>query len=306
LTRLSAVVPATDEPPTLEACLRGIREAAAPPEELIVVESAPGPGPAAARNEGATRATGDVLVFVDADVVPARDAFIQLREAFDADAELDGIFGAYDDEPAAPGRVSQFRNLLHHHVHTVNRGPAQTFWAGLGALRREAFVASGGFDGAAYPHSSIEDIELGLRLQSIGRRVVLDPTIRGKHLKRWTLAEMVYADFARRGLPWAQLVLERRTGSSALNLGWRHRLSAAASVAAVVSACSGRRRIPAGAVGLLLVLNADFYRLLLRRQGLSGAAVGIGLHVLHHLTGVAAAATAATSVTVRRLSCADC
>jgi glycosyltransferase involved in cell wall biosynthesis len=305
MIRLTAIVPATNAPETLSMCVEAIRAASDPPDEVIVVEEPPSAGPAAARNAGAARATGDVLVFVDADVVPAHDAFSRIRKAFESDEQLEGIFGAYDDEPAAAGIVSQFRNLLHHHVHSVNAGPAQTFWAGLGALRREAFLASGGFDAAAYPHSSVEDIELGLRLNAIGRRLVLDPTIRGKHLKRWTLAEMVYVDFARRGVPWTQLVLERRGGSSTLNLGWRERLSAVASVAAVVSASRGRRRISAEAAGLLVVLNADFYRLLLRRQGVRGAVVGIGLHVLHHLTGVAAAGAATASIAARRVGSAE-
>ena len=43
-----------------------------------------------------------------------------------------------------------------------------TFWTGLGAVRRDAFLAVGGFDGARYPHPSIEDIELGRRLFAAG------------------------------------------------------------------------------------------------------------------------------------------
>jgi hypothetical protein len=37
-----------------------------------------------------------------------------------------------------------------------------------------------------------------------------------------------------------------------------------------------------------VALNADFYRLLLRRRGPVQAAAGVGLHVLHHLSGIAA------------------
>ena len=40
--------------------------------------------------------------------------------------------------PPRRGAVSRFRNLLHHHVHASSPGPAETFWAGLGAVRREA------------------------------------------------------------------------------------------------------------------------------------------------------------------------
>jgi GT2 family glycosyltransferase len=283
--RLSAIVPATDAPATLARCLAAIAAADDPPEEVIVVDEAGGPGPAAARNEGARRATGDVLVFVDADVEPHRDAFTRVREAFVADPGLDAVFGSYDDDPADPALVSRFRNLLHHHVHQEGAGRAKTFWAGLGAIRSWAFV---GFDAERYPVASVEDVELGLRLTANGARIVLDPRLQGRHLKGWTLATMVRTDFARRGLPWAELLLERGRGSAALNLGPRHRLSALAALGLV----AGRPRLAAASAGTLLVLNRRFYALLVRREGPVRAAAGVGLHAVHHLTGVAAAATA--------------
>ena len=215
---LTAVVPATDAPATLARCLVAIRAAAEAPEELIVVSEPAGVGPAAARNDGAARAQGDVLVFVDSDVVVAPDAFSLIRRRL-GDPELTAVFGAYDDRPEAPGLVSRFRNLLHHHVHARAAGPAETFWAGLGAVRRDAFLAAGGFDAARYPRPSIEDVELGLRLHAAGGRITLDPAIRGTHLKRWTVASMVGTDLRRRGAPWVELLLEHRSAPTHLNLG---------------------------------------------------------------------------------------
>ncbi len=301
--RLAAIVPATDHPPTLGRCVEAIRVAEDPPEELIVVENAAGPGPAAARNAGAALASADadVLVFVDADVLPRRGAFRRIRLAFATEPELDGVFGSYDDEPEAPGIVSGFRNLLHHHVHQSGGGPAHTFWAGLGAIRRDAFAASGGFDAERFPAASVEDIELGLRLTDAGSRIVLDPAIQGTHLKAWTLAEMLRVDFERRGRPWSELLLERRDGTATLNLAWEHRLSALASLVGVTAACARRPRLAAGCLGALLVLNARFYGLLLRRRGPAGAVTGPALHALHHLAGVGAAATTVGAALARRL-----
>jgi hypothetical protein len=292
VTRLSAVVPASDAPATLARCLAAIRAADEPPEEVVVVDSAAAPGPAAARNEGARRASGDVLVFVDADVEPHRDAFTRMRAAFDADRGLDALFGSYDDDPADPGLVSRFRNLLHHHVHQQGAGPAETFWAGLGAIRREAFLAAGGFDADRYRSAAVEDLELGLRLTAGGARITLDPLLQGRHLKGWTLPAMVRTDFARRGLPWAELVLEGRGGTSALNLGARHRLSALASLGLAAGVATRRPRLVGTGAAALLALNRRFYALLVRREGPARAAAGVGLHAVHHLTGVAAAATA--------------
>src|SRR5215211_3421614 len=81
--RLTVVVPATDHPPTLSSCLDAIGAATHPPEELIVVDTPRGAGPAEARNIGNRRASGDVLVFVDSDVAVHRNAFSRMRERFD-------------------------------------------------------------------------------------------------------------------------------------------------------------------------------------------------------------------------------
>jgi hypothetical protein len=298
--RLSAIVPATNRPATLARCAEAIRSADEAPDELIVVEDAPAPGPAAARNEGASRATGDVLVFVDADVVPHRDAFARIRAAFAADPELTALFGSYDDAPEAPGAVAGFRNLLHHHVHQQGAGPAATFWAGLGAVRREAFDASGGFDAVRYPAPSIEDIELGSRLAASGAKIVLDPAVQGTHLKAWSLLQMMRTDFWARGVPWVELLLEGRAATGTLNLGWRHRLSAVASLAVAGGFVLRRPAATAAAAGALVALNAPFYALLARRRGAVQATLGVALHAVHHVTAAASVPAGAARFALRR------
>jgi glycosyltransferase involved in cell wall biosynthesis len=245
-------------------------------------------GPAYARNRGFEASRGDVVVFVDADVCVHPETLGRFVALFDSRPDVSAIFGSYDSSPSHPGVISEFRNLLHHHVHQRGAGPAETFWTGLGAIRREVFADLGGFDEARYRHASIEDIELGVRLRRRGHRILLDPTIQGTHLKAWTLGSMVRTDFARRGVPWVALQVRDRRASASLNLGWRHRVSALACVVAL-AAVSRRRLAPAAAaMGAFVGLNLAFYRLLWRRGGGLGAALGVGLHGLHHLVGVAA------------------
>jgi Glycosyl transferase family group 2 len=302
---LAAIVPATDGRATLDRCLTAIRDARDPPQELIAVTEPLGMGPAAARNSGATRSTADILVFIDADVIVHPDAFVRLREAFAADPELSALFGSYDDAPEARDAVSAFRNLLHHHVHQTGAGRAATFWSGLGAIRREAFFEVGGFDQELFnePRASVEDIDLGMRLAARGARTELDPEVQGTHLKSWTLPEMIRVDFARRGKPWVALLLRnRRNGLSssaaepgappagrALNLGWPHRLSAAACVIGVAAMLMRRPWIFALSVAALVGLNRPFYALLLRRRGAGGMVTGLGLHAVHHVTAISSA-----------------
>lgn len=284
LTTLSVIVPATNRPPTLLGCLRALEVADEPPEEIIVVDRPAGAGPALARNIGALRATGSVLVFVDADVEVRRDALARLRAGFRDDPDLEAVFGSYDDDPTARSVVSSFRNLLHHHVHQTSAGPATTFWSGLGAVRRTTFESCGGFDADRFPHPSIEDVDLGMRLAAKGARVILDPRVEAAHRKSWTLPTMLHTDLFRRGMPWVALQVRSRSCSSALNLGWRHRLSAVVCAGGLVAAVLRRPRGAAGAVAVLIVLNRSFYSLLLRRRGALEAVAGVGLHVLHHLT----------------------
>ena len=61
-------------------------------------------------------------------------------------------------QPPAPPRPRRARP-----VRRRRSGP------GLGAIRREAFDAVGGFDAQRFPRPSIEDVELGMRLHAAGR-----------------------------------------------------------------------------------------------------------------------------------------
>lgn len=297
---LSVIVPATDSSPTLGRCVGAIEASRPASAELLVQVSPPGAGPADARNRAACRARGDVLVFVDSDVVVRPEALRRIEDRFQADPELAALFGSYDDGPTARGAVSRFRNLLHHHVHQLAPGPAETFWAGLGAVRADAFAAAGGFDAARYPKPAIEDIELGVRLVALGLRVELDPRVEGTHLKRWTLRSMLATDFARRGVPWTRLLLERRRAGSELNLSLRQRTAALAAVALALAAGGRRPRAALGAALVMVLANLRFYLLLLRVGGLALAAVSVPLHAIHLLTAAASVPAGAAAHVVAR------
>lgn len=283
--RLSVIIPATDEPATLEAALSAIRAASDPPEEIIVIDHPRRFGASAARNTGATDAMEDVLVFIDADVAVAPDVFTRIRAHFDEDPELTAVFGAYDDDPSDRSVVSSFRNLLHHHVHRGSPGRASTFWSGIGAVKRTAFMAVEGFD-EHYSRPSIEDIELGARLLDHGANIVLDPDIEGKHLKTWSLREMVATDILRRGAPWIALILRQRAMPTTLNLGWRHRLSALMCLLAIVLLTMSHWSLAGMAMVIFVGLNWRFYLLLVTHRGPAFLLAGPLLHVLHHLSAI--------------------
>ena len=258
-------------------------------------------GPGGARNRGAAIARGAILWFVDADVVVHDDAAAVLARALTDDG-VTAVFGTYDDAPAAPGFLSQYRNLLHRHHHMDADPDAETFWAGCGAVRAAAFAEAGGFDAARYPRPSIEDVELGLRLRDRGGAIRIEPGLQAKHLKEWRFASIVRTDVVDRAVPWTRLILERRV-PAVLNtrpaerwravLAWLFALSLPAALAGLVPWLA----LPA--LGLLaLSANAGLVARFARARG-PGFALGAGLfHQVHYLYASAGFIAGALAVAV--------
>jgi glycosyltransferase involved in cell wall biosynthesis len=228
-------------------------------------------GPARARNLGARKATGEILFFIDADVTVPFDVIARVAAVFALSPELAAVFGSYDDEPGEKKFFSQYRNLLHHHVHQTAREEASTFWAGCGAIRRDVFLAIGGFQ-ETYTQPSIEDIELGYRLTSAGHKIRLCRSLQVKHWKRWDLISMSKADFLQRALPWTQLILEDGRLINDLNVRMSGRISVifVYGIVLALALTYWRPLAIASLVPLMLslvALNAGFYRFLWCKRG---------------------------------------
>lgn len=290
------------------AALAALHQLSPAPDQVIVVTDSPSSpqdpallptatsliqvpfrsGPAIARNHGAQAATAsDILLFVDSDVVIRPDTIQRVRRLFEDSPNLSAAFGSYDMDPGDPGFLSQYRNLLHHYVHQQGNEQASTFWAGLGAIRLDAFRAMGGFD-TRYTVPSIEDIELGCRLTAAGHRIRLVKDLQAKHLKRWTATSMLRTDLLCRGIPWTRLVLSRRFLPNDLSLDRTARLSTlgcALAVAGLVLAPGFPYALAAtlAASAFVIFMNRRFYRFLARIRGPWFALRAIPWHALFYI-----------------------
>lgn len=307
LPSISVIVPTHGLHDDLRQSLSAVRAAAAPGTEIIVVDDgSPTPlagaaefegitlvrrdtsgGPGAARNLGAETARGELLFFVDADVVIPPDAIERVRRDLGERREYCAVFGSYDDTPARPEFLSQYKNLFHHYIHQIAAEEAGTFWAGCGAIRRDVFLQVGGFDAERYPLPSIEDIELGVRLRRAGHRILLDKKLQAKHLKLWDLRTLLTADVVRRAIPWTRLILSEGSIPRDLNMKGRHRLSAALVALLLGALPAAIWWRPAVVVALvcfagIVGLNFEFYRYFLRARGIGFVLRVIPMHILYY------------------------
>ena len=207
-----------------DASTDGMTNKAAELHEARVIQLQEQQGPANARSRGVENATGDVILFLDADVLIQTDTLAIAVRALESNPEIAAVFGSYDDEPEHGSFLSQCRNLFHHWVHQTGQSEASTFWTGCGLIRREIFMKMNGFS-TKYRRPSIEDIELGYRLRRSGYKIRLEKAVLCKHMKQWKFWNMVKTDVFQRGVPWMVLLLHHRKAPSDLNLSYNSRLA---------------------------------------------------------------------------------
>ncbi len=302
------IVPARNAATTLPRCLDALVAQATDDVELIVVDDSSSDetaaiasrypvrlielprhsGASAARNRGAEASRGELLLFIDADVVLAPGGMCRVVATM-ARPEVGALIGSYDADPDDVSTVSRFKNLAHHYFHQRSHLNATTFWGACGAIRRECFFAAGEFDEKLW---AIEDVELGYRLVDRGVFIVLDPELQVKHLKRWTLTSLVATDVTHRAIPWTLLWIERRRPHTDLNFSYEQRIAAMVSVALVLSILFALVSPYLWfVVGALLVvaywLNRGLFRLLLKKGGSRLAIGGFLLQQLYYLYSLA-------------------
>jgi len=278
-----------DEVLVVDDCSTDGTAAAARAMGATVMATPANGGPGVARNLAATVATGDILWFVDSDVIAQPGGPARIRAAMAA-TEVAAVFGSYDADPEGAYWFSRYKNLLHRFHHQTPRSDASTFWAGCGAVRATAFRAVGGFDTETYRRPSIEDIELGYRLKAAGGRIVVDPALEGKHLKVWSIRQSFRTDIFQRALPWARLMISREGLTDELNTSQAERARAGIALLLLLSILAlpfwpGLWPVPLVLGAAAVAVNVALARFLVRHGGVIFAAKSMAYHQFYYLYG---------------------
>jgi GT2 family glycosyltransferase len=209
------VVPTYRRPGLLSSCIESFDQQTEPPSfEVVVVDDGSADdtasvlralastrpwlrwasqpvnrGPAAARNRALADATGELVLFVDDDIVASPSLLrthVQRHDA--ADDDRLAILGRVDWHPSL--EITPFmrwldRSGLQFAYDTwLTPGPvelpAAAFYTANLSVPRQLVLDVGGFD-ERFPFAAYEDMELATRLTARGLRMVYDPTALAYH-----------------------------------------------------------------------------------------------------------------------------
>ncbi len=163
-------------------------------------------GAAQARNYGATGYTGDILIFIDADVEVEKDTIHLLTNPI-CQGLSEATVGNYSRNTDGMNFAQKYKQLYISHIYSRRSGYIQNeFWTAIGAIRADIFTELGGFCSAFEPG---EDTELGYRLNQKGGRILVVPSAYGKHWKPYTYRSMILNDL-RKGIRITSLYLETK------------------------------------------------------------------------------------------------
>jgi glycosyltransferase involved in cell wall biosynthesis len=190
--RCSVIVCAYNEERLLPDCLQSLLQQSFPPHELIVINNAstdrtaavatipgvrvvdePRKGLVVARETGRREATGDVLVYVDADCRAPYGWLERVAKEFSGPsppAAVTGPYRFYDWDLFGRVLIRMYDYSLAPLTHVLAQyvfGIGAVLYGGNFAVRRDALEAIGGFDTSIEFHG--EDTNLARRISKAGR-----------------------------------------------------------------------------------------------------------------------------------------
>jgi glycosyltransferase involved in cell wall biosynthesis len=199
---VSVVIPARNAGSTIERCLAALADQTVSFGEVIVVDDGSSDGTAdiarrmgatvvtqghggagAARNRGARAASGDLLLFTDADCAPRRDWVERLVAALGEEGVVAARGVCTSDQDEAVARFAQLE-YDEKHRQLARRRYVDLVSTDSAAYRRETFSEFGGFDEGFV---ASEDQDLSFRIARSGLKIVFEPGAVVTHRHRPTL-----------------------------------------------------------------------------------------------------------------------
>jgi glycosyltransferase involved in cell wall biosynthesis len=211
---LSVIIPAYNAERSIVALLEEVRRQAGADCEIIVVDDGStdgtaalaaganvrclqqvNQGPAAARNHGARVAHGDILLFLDSDLVPAVHFVERILAPF-ADLSIAAVQGTMKSgQTELVPRYCQ-AEIDYKQLRCRRQRFVDSIAAGIFAIRRSVYREYGGFC-TQFRMAAAEDTDLSYRIAHDGRRILFCPEAYAHHPQPGSVRSYVRLKFWR-------------------------------------------------------------------------------------------------------------
>jgi len=214
--KISIIIPVYNSSLTLKECLDAVFNSSFKNFEVIVVsdnssdnsvkiakqyqckiiELPHNKGPAFARNKGTQVAEGDILLFVDSDVIIKKDALNYLSDKFSYN-EIDAIQGIYSHEPVYKNIATQYQqSYTSYYIWPKNKKYASTLSTCCFAIRKKIFIQLKGFD-TNIKRATCEDEVFGYELIDKGYKILILRELNVEHQVHYNIRHFIKRTFNR-------------------------------------------------------------------------------------------------------------
>ena len=293
MVKVSVVIPAYNCERTLRDCITSVQNSKFRDFEIIVVDDGSRDrsreiakafrnvrlitqknlGPAAARNNGAKKAKGALIHFLDSDVIMLPNT-LSIGIGAMKSKNADSVNGIYSKEPANRGFFPMYKALLEYYTfHKGNPEKYSIFIASNALIKKRVFESLGGFNTTARwakdVSRGLENDEFGYRLSQKYKNIV-EARMQVRH--NFPYFKKLAQTYFRRTFTWIKLFLHRKkfssTGPTSASIG----ISTMAGFLSL-SALLGFLHIAFALIGAIMFMGfffgyAGFYSFTLREKGI--------------------------------------
>ena len=207
--KFSIIIPVHNAQGTLKSCLGSISSSENRDFEVVVVDDKStdksveiakdypcriitlnqNKGTAFSRNTGRDNAKGEILVFIDADVVIKKDTLNIIDASFKKNEDIVAVTGLLSKECPYNDFFTRYKNLYMHYIFRQCPRFVDFLFGSIIAINKDDFLS---FNES---FRATDDTELGQRYKELNKKILLNQELEVIHLKKYNFKEIIENDF---------------------------------------------------------------------------------------------------------------